>query len=58
VTATLAAMVVAGPEALLDWFRYAGNQRPDGYWDNNTLPGAAARLFRKNEFVEPVASLP
>ena len=58
VTATLAAMIVAGPEALLDWFRYVGNRRPDGYWDNNTLPGAAARLFRENEFVEPIANLP
>jgi alpha-1,2-mannosyltransferase len=51
-------MVVAGPGALLDWLGYVGNRRPDGYWDNNTLPGAAARLFRENEFVEPIAILP
>ena len=37
---------------------YVGNRRPDGYWDNNTLPGAAARLFRENNFVEPIAILP
>jgi len=58
VMATLVAMVVAGPGALLDWLRYVSNRRPDGYWDNNTLPGAAARLFRENEFVEPIAYLP
>ena len=57
-TATLAAMVVAGPGALLDWLGYVGSRRPDGYWDNNTLPGAAARLFRENDFVEPIAILP
>jgi alpha-1,2-mannosyltransferase len=57
-TATLAAMVVAGSGALLDWLGDVGNRRPDGYWDNNTLPGAAARLFRENEFVEPIAILP
>lgn len=34
------------------------SRRPDGYWDNNTLPGAAARLFRDNYFVEPIATLP
>jgi hypothetical protein len=57
-TATLAAMAVAGPGALLDWLGYVGNRRPDGYWANNTLPGAAARLFRDNNFVEPIAILP
>lgn len=56
--ATLAAMVVVGPRALLDWLGYVGNRRPDGYWDNNTLPGAAARLLRENDFVELIATLP
>jgi alpha-1,2-mannosyltransferase len=56
--ATLVGIVVAGPSALLDWLRYVGERRPDGYWDNNTLPGAAARLFRENDFVEPVVTLP
>lgn len=56
--ATLAAIVVAGPGALLDWLKYVGIRRPDGYWDNNTLPGAAVRLFEENDFVEPIATLP
>ena len=56
--ATLVGVVVAGPSSLLEWLRYVGNRRPDGYWDNNTLPGAAARLFGENDFVEPIAALP
>jgi alpha-1,2-mannosyltransferase len=56
--ATLVGIVMAGPSALLGWLRYVGERRPDGYWDNNTLPGAAARLFRENDFVEPVVTLP
>ena len=56
--ATFVTMIVAGPGALLDWLGYVGKRRPDGYWDNNTLPVAAARLFRENDFVEPVAMLP
>jgi hypothetical protein len=58
VAATLVGVIVAGPGALLDWFRFVASRRPDGYWDNNTLPGAAARLFGANEFVEPIARLP
>jgi hypothetical protein len=30
VTATLAAMVVAGPGALLDWWGYVDTRRPEG----------------------------
>ncbi|MDX6379208.1 MAG: alpha,2-mannosyltransferase [Rubrobacteraceae bacterium] len=55
--ATLAAIVVAGPGSLLDWLSYVGKRRPDGYWDNNTLPGAAVRLFSENDFVNPIATL-
>jgi hypothetical protein len=51
-------MLVVGPGALLDWVKYVASRHPDGYWDNNTLPGAAARLFRDNDFVEPIATLP
>jgi len=56
--ATLVGMLVTGPGALLGWFRFVASRHPDGNWDNNTLPAAAARLFRDNEFVEPVARLP
>jgi alpha-1,2-mannosyltransferase len=56
--ATLIGLVVAGPDALVDWLAYVSSRQPDGYWDNHTLPGAMARLFGENEFVEPVALLP
>ena len=49
---------MAGPGSLLDWLSYVSKRRHDGYWDNNTLPGAAARLFGENNFVEPIAKLP
>ena len=56
--ATLVGVVVAGPRAFVDWVAYVSSRQPDGYWDNNTLPGAAARLFGDNHFVEPIATLP
>lgn len=56
--ATLIGLVVVGPDALVDWLAYVSSRQPEGYWDNHTLPGAMARLFRENEFVEPVALLP
>jgi alpha-1,2-mannosyltransferase len=56
--AMIVGIVVAGPRALIDWVAYVSSRQPDGYWDNNTLPAAAARLFRDNDFVEPLARLP
>jgi alpha-1,2-mannosyltransferase len=56
--ATLVGVIVAGPGALFDWVAYVASRQPDGFWDNNTLPAAAARLFRDNDFVEPIARLP
>ena len=56
--ATLVGVVIAGPNALIDWLAYVSSRRPDGYWDNNTLPGAAARLFEDNQFVDPITTLP
>jgi len=56
--ATLVGVVVAGPGALIDWLTYVSSRQPDGYWANNTIPGAAARLFRDNDWVEPLARLP
>src|SRR5215208_817558 len=46
--ATLVGVVVAGPGALIDWLTYVSSRQPDGSWFNNTIPGAAARLFRDN----------
>ena len=57
--ATLVGVVVAGPGTLIDWLTYVSSPRPDAAaWWNNTIPGAAARLFRDNDFVEPLARLP
>jgi alpha-1,2-mannosyltransferase len=56
--ATLVGVVVVGPRALVDWVAYVSSRQPDGFWDNNTLPAAAARLFRDNHFVDPVATIP
>src|SRR5215217_247539 len=56
--ATLVGVVVAGPGALIDWLTYVSSRQPTGSWANNTIPGAADRLFRDNDFVEPLAMLP
>jgi alpha-1,2-mannosyltransferase len=57
-TATLVGVVIAGPAAMLDWLRVLDSERLNGFWDNASLPAAAARLFRENEFVAPIATLP
>jgi alpha-1,2-mannosyltransferase len=56
--ATLVGIIVAGPGTTLDWLGVLASVRLDGTWDNASLPGAAARLFRENDFVEPIATLP
>jgi len=56
--ATLVGVVVAGPGTLIDWLTYASSRQPNGWVDINTIPGAAARLFRDNDWVEPLARLP
>jgi alpha-1,2-mannosyltransferase len=56
--ATLIATVAVGPEATLDWLRLLASRSSSPYWDNASLPGAAARLFTENEFAQHVAILP
>jgi alpha-1,2-mannosyltransferase len=56
--ATLVAAVVVGPGATLDWLRLLSDQAPSPYWDNASIPGAAARLFTENEFAAHIATLP
>jgi alpha-1,2-mannosyltransferase len=55
---TLVGEIVAGAGTTLDWIRYISTLHPDGYWDNNTIPGAASRIFTENDYVEPIASVP
>lgn len=56
--ATLAGVLAVGFGPTLDWLKVLGNKFLDGSWDNASLPGAAALLFRENRFVEPLATLP
>jgi alpha-1,2-mannosyltransferase len=56
--ATLVGVVVMGPGATLDWLRLLSGRSPSPYWDNASLPGAAARLFTENEFSAHIATLP
>jgi hypothetical protein len=56
--ATLVAAVAVGPGATLDWLRLLYDRSASPYWDNASLPGAAARLFTESEFAQHVAILP
>lgn len=56
--ATVFGAVAAGPGAFFEWLEIAGDTRLDGLWDNASLPGAASRMFRENEFAEPLATFP
>lgn len=56
--AILAGAIVAGPGATLDWLRFVFNRGIDEIWTNASLPGQADRLFRENEFTEPIMVLP
>ena len=54
---TLVGFLVAGPSATFDWLKVLDTERLNGFWDNASLHGAAARLFGDNEFVEPIVAL-
>jgi alpha-1,2-mannosyltransferase len=56
--ATLVGVVVVGPGATLDWLTLLSGRPPSPYWDNASLPGAAARLFTENEYSAHIATLP
>jgi hypothetical protein len=56
--ATLVAAAVVGPRATLDWLRLLSDRSASAYWDNASLPGAAARLFTDNEFAQHLAIMP
>jgi alpha-1,2-mannosyltransferase/arabinofuranan 3-O-arabinosyltransferase len=51
-------MFVVGPEETLDWLQLLGNTDLSGTWYNASLPGTAARLFRGNNYTEPLVTLP
>jgi hypothetical protein len=56
--ATLLGIVVVGLRATLDWLALLSGSPLSAYWDNASLPSAAARIFTENEFAAPLVSLP
>lgn len=56
--ATLVGIVAVGLGPTLDWITVLRTKFLDGSWDNASLPGAAARLFRQNRFAEPLLEFP
>jgi alpha-1,2-mannosyltransferase len=56
-TVTLAAALSLGFGATFDWIRLLREATVSPYWDNASLPAAAARLFTENEYAEPVTLL-
>ena len=56
--ATLAGAIVVGRGATMGWVDLMLGTTANPYWDNASLPAAAARLFTEHEFGESVAMLP
>jgi alpha-1,2-mannosyltransferase len=54
--ATLVGAVVVGFGATLDWLRLLSESSASPYWDNASLPSAAARLFTDNPYARHVAT--
>jgi len=53
---TLVGAVVVGFVATLDWMRLLSESFASPYWDNASLPSAAARLFTDNPYAQHVAT--
>lgn len=58
IAATLLGAVVLGTKTTLDWINVVEAQPLSPYWDNASLPSAAARMFTHNQFARPIAELP
>jgi alpha-1,2-mannosyltransferase/arabinofuranan 3-O-arabinosyltransferase len=56
--ATLVGVLVLGPGATLDYIGVLGDRSVSRYWDNASIPAAAARLFTENSYAHNVADLP
>lgn len=56
--ATLVGALVLGPATTVEWVNLLRAESSSPYWDNASLPAAAARLFTQHEFGEPLATLP
>jgi alpha-1,2-mannosyltransferase len=55
---TLVGVAVLGPGATLDYIGVLRERSVSAYWDNASLPSAAARLFTENPYAQNVATLP
>ena len=55
---TLIGVVALGPGATFDYIAVLREQSVSPYWDNASLPAAAARLFTENSYARNIASLP
>jgi alpha-1,2-mannosyltransferase/arabinofuranan 3-O-arabinosyltransferase len=55
---TLVGVVVLGPGATLDYIGVLRERSVSAYWDNASLPSAAARLFTENPYARNAANLP
>jgi alpha-1,2-mannosyltransferase len=55
---TLVGTVVLGPGATFDYIGVLRDRSVSAYWDNASLPAAAARLFTENSYAGNFATLP
>ncbi len=56
--ATILGVVVLGLGATFDWVDIVLRESLSTYWDNASLPAAAARLFTENRYAAPLADAP
>ena len=56
--ATLVGLVVAGPQATLRYVGILGEGSANPYWDNASIPAAAARFFTEHPYGQNAATLP
>jgi alpha-1,2-mannosyltransferase len=56
--ATLVGVIVLGPGATWDYVGVLRDRSVSPYWDNASLPAAAARLFTENSYAQNIATLP
>jgi alpha-1,2-mannosyltransferase len=56
--ATLVGLVVAGPSATLRYVKILSEGSANAYWDNASIPAAAARFFTEHPYGQNAATLP
>ena len=56
--ATLVGVIVLEPGATWDYVGVLRDRSVSPYWDNASLPAAAARLFTQNSYAQNIATLP